>query len=119
MKKVRDMSPGFTFLKKTPSGAMNVNVTARQWSWLFEYENGIKTTELRIPLGKPVKLSLTSQDVIHGFYAPSFRIKQDVVPGMIYYNKHRDLELHCIYEDMFDNRDLYHRKLERQSKLGG
>ncbi len=73
---------GFNFLKKAPSGAMNVNVIARQWSWLFEYENGIKSTELKIPLGKPVKLSLTSQDVIHGFYAPAFRIKQDVVPGM-------------------------------------
>ena len=73
---------GFNFLKKAPSGAMNVNVIARQWSWLFEYENGVKSTELKIPLGKPVKLSLTSQDVIHGFYAPAFRIKQDVVPGM-------------------------------------
>lgn len=74
---------GFNFLKKAPSGAMNVNVIARQWSWLFEYENGVKSTELKIPLGRPVKLSLTSQDVIHGFYAPAFRIKQDVVPGMI------------------------------------
>ncbi len=73
---------GFNFLKKPPSGAMHVNVIARQWSWLFEYENGVKSTELRIPLGKPVRLSLTSQDVIHGFYAPAFRIKQDVVPGM-------------------------------------
>jgi len=61
---------------------MKVKVIARQWSWLFEYENGTKSTELKVPVGKPVKLSLTSQDVIHGFYAPAFRIKQDVVPGM-------------------------------------
>ena len=73
---------GFQFLKKVPEGAMVVKVIARQWSWLFEYENGIKDTELRVPVGKPVKLILTSQDVIHGFYAPAFRIKQDVVPGM-------------------------------------
>ncbi len=73
---------GFHFLKKAPVEAMKVKVTARQWSWLFEYENGIKSIELRIPIGKPVKLFLTSQDVIHGFYAPAFRIKQDVVPGM-------------------------------------
>jgi cytochrome c oxidase subunit 2 len=73
---------GFNFLKKAPFGAINIKVTARQWSWLFEYENGMKSTELKVPVGKPVKLSLTSQDVIHGFYTPSFRIKQDVVPGM-------------------------------------
>ena len=73
---------GFQFLKKVPEGAMVVKVIARQWSWLFEYENGIQDTELRVPVGKPVKLLLTSQDVIHGFYAPAFRIKQDAVPGM-------------------------------------
>lgn len=73
---------GFEFLKKVPEGAMMVKVIARQWSWLFEYENGIKDTELKVPVGKPVKLTLTSLDVIHGFYAPAFRIKQDAVPGM-------------------------------------
>jgi cytochrome c oxidase subunit 2 len=76
---------GFQFLKKAPEGSMVVKVMARQWSWLFEYENGIKDTELRVPVGKPVKLLLTSQDVIHGFYAPAFRIKQDAVPGMTTY----------------------------------
>jgi cytochrome c oxidase subunit 2 len=73
---------GFNFLKKVPVDAMKVKVIARQWSWLFEYENGMKSTELKVPVGKPVKLSLTSQDVIHGFYTPAFRIKQDAVPGM-------------------------------------
>jgi len=73
---------GFEFLKKVPPGAMVVKVIARQWSWLFEYENGIKETELKVPVEKPVKLLLTSIDVIHGFYVPAFRIKQDVVPGM-------------------------------------
>lgn len=73
---------GFTFLKKAPIDARKVKVIAQQWSWLFEYENGMKSTELKVPVGKPVKLSLTSQDVIHGFYTPAFRIKQDVVPGM-------------------------------------
>jgi len=60
-------------------------VIARQWSWLFQYENGAQDPQLRVPVGKPVKLLLTSQDVIHGFYAPAFRIKQDVVPGMTNY----------------------------------
>jgi cytochrome c oxidase subunit 2 len=76
---------GFDFLKKVPPGAMVVKVIARQWSWLFRYENGIEDKELRVPVGKPVKLLLTSQDVIHGFYAPAFRIKQDAVPGMTNY----------------------------------
>jgi cytochrome c oxidase subunit 2 len=76
---------GFEFLKKVPPGAMVVKVIARQWSWLFQYENGIQDGELRVPVGKPVKLLLTSQDVIHGFYAPAFRIKQDAVPGMTNY----------------------------------
>jgi len=76
---------GFEFLKKVPEGAMVVKVTARQWSWLFQYENGAQDTELRVPVGKPVKLLLTSLDVIHGFYAPAFRIKQDAVPGMTNY----------------------------------
>ena len=73
---------GFEFLKKVPQGAMVVNVIARQFSWLFQYENGIRDRELKVPVGKPVKLILTSQDVIHGFYSPAFRIKQDAVPGM-------------------------------------
>jgi len=76
---------GFEFLKKVPPGAMVVKVIARQWSWLFQYENGIEDSELRVPVGKPVKLLLTSKDVIHGFYAPAFRIKQDAVPGMTNY----------------------------------
>jgi len=74
---------GFNFLKRAPEGAMKVKVIARQWSWLFEYENGMRSTELRVPIGKPVNLSLISEDVIHGFYVPAFRIKQDVVPGMV------------------------------------
>jgi cytochrome c oxidase subunit 2 len=74
---------GFSTLKKTPEGAMRVKVTARQWSWLFEYENGVKADELKVPVGKPINLLLTSQDVIHSFYMPAFKIKQDAVPGMV------------------------------------
>jgi len=73
---------GYDILRRVPRDAMVVHVTARQWSWLFTYENGLQSTTLRVPLGRPVKLLLKSQDVIHGFYVPAFRIKQDVVPGM-------------------------------------
>jgi len=74
---------GFSSLKKIPEGAFKVKVTARSWSWLFEYENGVKAEELVIPVGKPIHLLLTSLDVIHSFYIPAFRVKQDAVPGMV------------------------------------
>ena len=66
-----------------PADAMEVSVTGVQWRWDFEYKNGKKATnELYVPVGIPVKLMMTSADVIHSFYVPSFRMKQDVVPGM-------------------------------------
>src|SRR4030043_107562 len=74
---------GFNFLKRAPEGAMKVKVIARQWSWLFEYENGVKANELKVPVGKPINLLLTSQAVIHSFYMPAFKTKQDAVPGMV------------------------------------
>ncbi len=74
---------GFQSLRKIPEDALKVKVTARQWSWLFEYENGLKTSEFRVPVGRAIHLSLSSQDVIHSFYVPAFKVKQDAVPGMI------------------------------------
>lgn len=74
---------GFQSLRKVPEGALKVKVIARQWSWLFEYENGLKTSELRVPIGKAIHLLLSSQDVIHSFYLPAFKVKQDAVPGMV------------------------------------
>ncbi|GAB4379012.1 MAG: hypothetical protein Kow0042_27980 [Calditrichia bacterium] len=73
---------GFQFLRTAPENAMEVKVTARMWSWLFEYENGFQTDTLRVPINTPVKLLLKSQDVIHSFYVPAFRIKEDAVPGL-------------------------------------
>jgi cytochrome c oxidase subunit 2 len=64
---------------------MEVKVTARQWSWSFAYQGGRQSPELWVPVGRPVKLTLNSMDVIHGFYAPAFRVKIDVVPGMTTY----------------------------------
>lgn len=64
--------------------AMVVKVTARQWSWSFEYpEYGVFSTELRLPVGKQVHLEMTSTDVIHSFWVPEFRVKQDLVPGRV------------------------------------
>ena len=65
-----------------PAGALEIQVTARRWVWQFEYPNGTRTVnELHIPVGKPVKLVMSSEDVIHGFFVPSFRLKADVLPN--------------------------------------
>lgn len=64
-----------------PPDAYEILVHGYQWYWEFEYPNGVKTTnELHVPAGQPVKLRMTSADVIHSFYVPAFRVKQDVLP---------------------------------------
>jgi len=63
--------------------AMQINVTARQFAFSFEYpEYGVVSQELYLPVGKQVHLNMTSTDVIHSFWVPEFRIKQDIVPGI-------------------------------------
>lgn len=72
----------FEFIRNPPADAMTIRVTARQWSWLFYYDNGRQSDELHVPEGKPVKLIMTSVDVLHCLYIPAYRIKEDCVPGM-------------------------------------
>ena len=65
-----------------PPDAMEVYVMGKQWMWKFAYPDGPNSIgTLRVPVGRPVKLVMTSRDVIHSFYVPAFRIKQDVLPG--------------------------------------
>ena len=65
-----------------PHDAMEVNVVAKQWMWKIQHPEGNREiNELHIPVGRTVKLTLASQDVIHSFFVPAFRLKQDVVPG--------------------------------------
>lgn len=73
---------GYKALRDVPEDAMEVQVTARMWSWKFEYPDGKTSKELYVPANTPVKLDLTSLDVIHSFYVPAYRIKMDTVPGM-------------------------------------
>lgn len=62
--------------------AMEVRVVASQWAWRFEYPDlGFASTELVLPVNQQVLLELTSQDVIHSFWVPEFRVKQDALPG--------------------------------------
>ncbi len=66
------------------SNPLRVNVTAQQFAWSFAYpgNGGLQSDTLRLPLGRPVKLSMRSLDVIHSFWVPEFSQKQDVVPGI-------------------------------------
>jgi cytochrome c oxidase subunit 2 len=67
---------------RIPSDAAPIFVVAKQWMWKLEHPEGRREIdELHVPLGQPVRLVMTSQDVIHSFFVPAFRIKQDVVPG--------------------------------------
>jgi cytochrome c oxidase subunit 2 len=64
-----------------PGDSYPVRVIGKKWSWSFLYENGAVTSDLYVPLNKPVKLIMTSEDVLHSFFIPAFRVKKDVVPG--------------------------------------
>ncbi|MCF6180099.1 MAG: cytochrome c oxidase subunit II [Geopsychrobacter sp.] len=69
-------------LRQVPENAFEVKATGRMWSWQFEYANGRTSNKLYIPVGKPIKVLLTSTDVLHSFFMPAFRIKRDTVPGV-------------------------------------
>ncbi len=65
-----------------PRAAMEIHVVAKQWMWKIEHPNGIREINmLHVPVGEPIRLVMTSQDVIHSFAVPDFRIKQDILPG--------------------------------------
>ena len=65
-----------------PGDAATVYVIGKQWMWQLQHPEGRREiNELHVPLGRPVKLVMTSHDVIHSFYVPAFRTKQDVIPG--------------------------------------
>ena len=66
----------------SPAESIQIKATGQKWFWQFDYENGASSTnDLVVPVGKPVELLLSSQDVVHSFYVPNFRIKMDVLPN--------------------------------------
>ena len=70
-------------MRKSPENALEIHVYGQMWNWDFVYKSGRKSSgTLYVPINRPVKLIMTSRDVIHSFYIPSFRIKQDVLPGL-------------------------------------
>lgn len=69
-------------MSRAPDNALEIFVVGRQWMWKFQHPDGQREiNELHVPLGQPVKLVVASEDVIHSFYVPAFRVKQDAVPG--------------------------------------
>jgi cytochrome c oxidase subunit 2 len=90
---------------ENPTGAVNplppIEVHARQWVWEFRYpEHNVTSTELHLPNNQRVKLVLQSEDVLHGFFVPAFRIKQDIIPGRVI-----DFEFTPIREGRYRLRD--------------
>jgi len=71
-------------MKRPPDDALHINVVGKQWMWKAQHMEGRREiNEIHVPVGRPIRLSIASEDVIHSFYVPAFRIKQDAVPGRI------------------------------------
>jgi len=67
---------------RAPAGTVEMYVVAKQWMWKIQHPEGKREiNELHVPIGVPIRMIMTSEDVIHSFYIPAFRIKQDVLPG--------------------------------------
>ena len=69
-------------LARPPTDALQMYAVGKQWMWKFQHPDGRREiNQLHVPIGQPVKLTMSSEDVIHSFFVPAFRVKQDVVPG--------------------------------------
>jgi cytochrome c oxidase subunit 2 len=72
----------FFDMYRPPAGAMEVFIVGKQWMWKAQHADGQREiNELHVPVGRPVKLVMGSEDVIHSYYIPAFRVKADVIPG--------------------------------------
>jgi cytochrome c oxidase subunit 2 len=72
----------FFDLYRVPPGAMEIFVVGKQWMWKVQHQGGQREiNELHVPVGRPVKLIMGSEDVLHSYYIPAFRVKADVIPG--------------------------------------
>lgn len=73
---------GYVTATIPPADALEIVVSGKKWVWAFEYPDGTRTlNSVHVPVGKPVKFIMQSEDVIHSFYLPAMRIKKDVIPG--------------------------------------
>jgi cytochrome c oxidase subunit II len=73
--------------RHTPADTLDIYVIGKQWMWKVQQPNGVKEiNELHVPVGRNIRLTLASEDVIHDFFVPAFRVKMDVIPGNNHYN---------------------------------
>ena len=72
---------GFLPMRQAPKNAMHITAIGKMWKWTFEYPGNKESDTLVLPIDKAVRVDLVSKDVIHGFFVPAFRIKEDCVPG--------------------------------------
>jgi len=79
-------APAYAASAQPKPAVEQIRVMAKQWEWTFEYPNHLTSHELHLPVNQSTRLDLQAQEVIHGFYVPAFRLKQDIVPG-------RDIDL--------------------------
>ena len=76
----------FYHINRPPENSLDIYVVGKQWMWKVQHQEGPSEIDtLHIPVGQPIRLIMTSQDVIHSFYVPAFRLKQDVIPGRYTY----------------------------------
>ncbi len=72
--------------RTVPENSMEIKLESAMWSWNFTYPNGVQATnELRVPAGRPIVMRMKSRDVIHSFYLPDFKVKEDSMPGRVTY----------------------------------
>jgi cytochrome c oxidase subunit II len=76
----------FYRIKRPPENSLDIYIVGKQWMWKAQHQEGpSEINALHVPVGQPIRLIMTSQDVIHSFYVPAFRVKQDVIPGRYTY----------------------------------
>ena len=74
----------FFHMTRAPKNAMDIYIVGKQWMWKAQHMDGAREiNELHVPIGRPVKLIMGSEDVIHSFFIPDFRVKADVIPGRL------------------------------------
>lgn len=122
-------------MREMPKDALEIHIVGKQWAWEAQYKSGVKTGNLVVaPVNTDVKLIMSSNDVIHSFYVPSLRIKQDVVPGRytaLWFNANKMGEFHIFCAEYCGtshsgmiatlkvvSQEEYDRWLEEESKVG-
>ncbi|GMT43141.1 MAG: hypothetical protein IEMM0002_1552 [bacterium] len=71
--------------RRVPANAVEIKVIGSQWAWEYDYGDGVTSDVMYVPAGKPVVLRMTSDDVLHSFYIPQHRVKEDMMPGRVTY----------------------------------